>query len=148
MKFSVLALATITALLTACSGVVTPKSELAAHDSDHNIPAIDNMIVSLKQEYIDKCYLPIAKHRPPENACQSELFQTLERRHNLNFNQNHVAMAANVLFFKDVDAKIVEMTRNDPSVRNAIRSASFSSTNEMLAYYKDKYQFDTQLEKY
>jgi len=150
MKFSVLALATVTAtLLTACSGVVTPKSELASHDSDHSIPAIDNMIVSLKQEYIDKCYMPVAKRRPPENACQSELFQTLERRYNLNFNQNHVAMAANTLFFKDVDAKIVEMTRNDPEVRNAVRGgSSFSSTSEMLAYYKGKYQFDTQLEKY
>lgn len=148
MKFSVLALATITALLTACSGIVTPKSELAAHDSDHNIPAIDNMIVSLKQEYIDKCYMPVAKRKPPENACQSELFQMLERRYKLNFNQNHVAMAANTLMFKDVDAKIMEMSRNDPAVRNAIRSASFTSTSEMLAYYKDKYQFDTQLEKF
>ena len=45
MKFRVLALATITAaLLTGCSGVVTPKVELANHDSDHNIPAIDEMI--------------------------------------------------------------------------------------------------------
>lgn len=150
MKFSVLAFVTITAaLLTACSGIVTPKAELADHDSSHSIPAIDHMIVSLKQEYINKCYMPVAKRHPPENACQSELFQTLERRYNLNFNQNHVAMAANILFFKDVDAKIVEMSRNDPEVRNAIRSgSSFTSTSEMLAYYKDKYQFDTQLEKY
>ncbi|MCL4103017.1 hypothetical protein SAMN05720766_11031 [Fibrobacter sp. UWH9] len=149
MKFSVLAFLTITAaLLTACSGIVTPKAELASHDSDHSIPAIDNMIVSLKQEYINKCYMPVAKRNPPENACQSELFQTLERRYNLNFNQNHVAMAANVLFFKDVDAKIVEMSRNDPEVRNAIRAGAFTSTSEMLAYYKGKYQFETQLEQY
>ncbi|MCQ2104009.1 MAG: hypothetical protein MJY98_12400 [Fibrobacter sp.] len=148
MKFRVLAFATITAtLLTGCSGIVTPKAELADHDPVHSISAIDNMIVSLKQEYIDKCYMPVAKRKPPENACQSELFQMLERRYKLNFNQNHVAMAANTLMFKDVDAKIMEMSRNDPEVRNAIRGA-FSSTNEMLTYYKDKYQFETQLEKY
>lgn len=149
MKFSVLAFATITVtLLAGCSGIVTPKSQLADHDPAHNIPAIDNMIVSLKQEYIDKCYMPVAKRKPPENACQSELFQMLERRYKLNFNQNHVAMAANTLMFKDVDAKIVEMSRNDPDVRNAIRSGAFTSTSEMLAYYKDKYQFETQLEQY
>lgn len=149
MKFSVLALMSMTAtLLAGCSGIVTPKAEIASHDSDHNIPAIDHMIVSLKQEYIEKCYMPVAKRKPPENACQSELFQMLERRYKLNFNQNHVAMAANTLMFKDVDAKIMEMSRNDPDVRSAIRAGAFTSTSEMLAYYKDKYQFDTQLEQY
>lgn len=148
MKFRVLAFATITAaLLTACSGVVTPKAELAQHDPDHNIPAIDHMIVDLKQEYIDKCYMPVAKHNPPENSCQTELFQLVERR-NMNYNQNHVAMAANTLLFRDIDKKIVEMTRNDPDVRNAIRTGAFTNTNDMLAYYHEKYQFDTQLEKY
>ena len=63
MKFRVLALATMTAaLLAGCSGVVTPKAELASHDSDHNIPAIDEMIISYKQDYINKCYIiPILK---------------------------------------------------------------------------------------
>ncbi|MCF0222202.1 MAG: hypothetical protein HUK19_07910 [Fibrobacter sp.] len=149
MKFSVLAFSTMTvALLAGCSGIVTPKSELASHEPGKDIPAIDNMIVSLKQEYIDKCYMPVVKRNPPENQCQSDLFQTLERRYSLNFNQNHVAMAANMLMFKDVDAKIIEMSRQDPEVREAIRNGSFTSTNDMLAYYKEKYQFDTQLEKY
>lgn len=149
MKFSVLAFATMTAaLLTGCSGIVTPKSELASHEPGKNIPAIDNTIVELKQEYIDNCYMPVAKKNPPETACQSELFQTLERRYGLNFNQNHVAMAANILMFKVIDEKIVEMSRQDPEVRDAIRNGSFSSTNDMLAYYKEKYQFDTEIEKY
>lgn len=149
MKIQVLALATLTAtLLTGCSGVITPKAQLAAHDSDRNIPAIDQMIVSIKQEYINKCYMPVAKKLPPENACQSELFQLLERRYSLQYNQNHVAMASNTLLFKDIDAKIVEMSRNNPDVRQAIRAGAFTSTNEMLSYYHEKYQFDTQLEKF
>lgn len=149
MKFSVLAFATVTtALFTACSGVVTPKAELASHDSAHTIPAIDQMIVEMKQDYIDKCYMPVAKRKPPENQCQSELFQMLDRRYHLNYNQNHVAMAANNLLFKDVDEKIIEMSRNNPDVREAIRNGGFTSTNEMLAYYKEKYQFETQLEEY
>ena len=149
MKFRVLAFATITAtLLTGCSGIVTPKAELADHDPVHSISAIDNMIVSLKQEYIDKCYMPVAKRKPPENACQSELFQMLERRYGLNFNQNHVAMAANTLMFKVIDEKILEMSRQDPNVREAVRAASFSGPSDMLSYYKEKYQFDTEIEKY
>ena len=149
MKLRVLALATFTAaLLSGCSGIVTPKAELANHDSSHNIPAIDEMILSFKQDYINKCYLPVAKKNPPENACQSELFQMLERRYHLDYNQNHVAMASNTLLFKDIDAKIIEMSRNNPEVREAIRAAAFTSTSEMLSYYHEKYQFDTQIEQY
>ncbi len=149
MKFSVLAFATMTAtLLAGCSGIITPKSELASHEPGKNIPAIDNTIVELKQEYIDRCYMPVAKKNPPETACQAELFQMLERRYGLNFNQNHVAMAANTLMFKVIDEKIVEMSRQDPDVREAVRNGAFTSTNDMLAYYKEKYQFDTELEKY
>ena len=149
MKFKVLALVSIAAaLMTGCSGVVTPKAELASHDSSHNIPAIDEMIISYKTDYINKCYLPVAKKHPPENACQSELFQMLERSYHLDYNQNHVAMASNKLLFKDIDAKIIEMSRNDPEVREAIRAAAFTSTSEMLSYYHEKYQFDTQIEQF
>lgn len=136
------------ALMVGCSGVKTPTVELADHDSDHNIPAIDNMIVEMKQAYIEKCYMPVAKRNPPENACQTELFQTLERRYHLDFNQNHVAMASNDLFFKDIDVEIRKMMRTDPEVREALRKGAFNSSDEMVSYYKDKYKFDTQLEQY
>jgi hypothetical protein len=57
-------------------------------------------------------------------------------------------MASNKLLFKDIDAKIIEMSRNDPEVRNAIRAGAFTSTSEMLSYYHEKYHFDTQIEQY
>ena len=149
MKTGLIAsLAIATMLFAGCSGVKTPTVEVADHDTDHNIPAIDHMIVEMKQAYIQKCYLPVAKKHPPENACQAELFQMLERSYHLDYNQNHVAMASNKLLFKDIDAKIIEMSRNDPEVRNAIRAAAFTSTSEMLSYYHEKYHFDTQLEQY
>ena len=72
----------------------------------------------------------------------------LERSYHLDYNQNHVAMASNKLLFKDIDAKIIEMSRNDPEVRNAIRAGAFTSTSEMLSYYHEKYHFDTQIEQY
>jgi hypothetical protein len=106
------------------------------------------MIVEMKQAYIEKCYLPVAHRKPPENACQSELFQTLERRYHLDFNQNHVAMASNDLFFKDIDAELRKMLRSDPEIRQAARNGGFKNVGEMLAYYKDKYKFDTQLEQF
>ena len=115
MKLSILATLAISAtILMGCASVKKPSVEIANHDSDHNIPAIDQMIVEMKQAYIEKCYLPVAHRKPPENACQSELFQTLERRYHLDFNQNHVAMASNDLFFKDIDAELRKMLRSDP----------------------------------
>ena len=92
--------------------------------------------------------MPVAKRNPPVNSCQTELFQTLERRYNMDYNQNQVAMASNDLFFKDIDVEIRKMVRTDPEVRNAVRNGAFSSNEEMLAYYKDKYKFDTQVEQF
>ena len=149
MKLSILATLAISAtILMGCASVKKPSVEIANHDSDHNIPAIDQMIVEMKQAYIEKCYLPVAHRKPPENACQSELFQTLERRYHLDFNQNHVAMASNDLFFKDIDTELRKMLRSDPEIRQAARNGGFKNVGEMLAYYKDKYKFDTQLEQF
>ena len=149
MKLSILATLAISAtILMGCASVKKPSVEIANHDSDHNIPAIDQMIVEMKQAYIEKCYLPVAHRKPPENACQSELFQTLERRYHLDFNQNHVAMASNDLFFKDIDAELRKMLRSDPEIRQAARNGGFKNVGEMLAYYKDKYKFNTQIEQF
>ena len=136
------------ALFTGCSSVVTPKAELAYHhDSVHNIPAIDSLIVSMKQDYIKQCYMPVASHLPPENSCQSDLFQMVERRYHMDFNQNHVAAASNELFFKDVVPEIQKKVKREPALRDPLRRA-FSNSNEMLAYYTDKYKFNTQIEQF
>ena len=121
-------------VLMGCSSVKTPKAEIASHDSDHNIPSIDQMIGEMKQDYIEKCYMPVAMREPPTNACQTELFQMLERRYHTNYNQNNVSQASNDLFFKDVGEEIKKMVRTDPQVREAIRSGAFRSTDEMQAY--------------
>ena len=130
------------ALLAGCSGIKTPKADLASHDARHDIPAIDQMIVEMKQDYIQACYMPFIKRDPPINACQTELFQMLERRYHMNYTQNHVDMASNDLFFKDVNTKITELLRKDREVGNAARRA-FGSTNEMMAYYREAYKFQT-----
>lgn len=150
MKIQILlSVALAATFFSGCSGVVTPTVERAYHnDSAHNIPAIDNMIVEMKQEYINKCYMPVANRKPPENSCQTDLFQMLERRYHMNFNQNHVAIVSNELFFKDIEKEIHKMARTDPEVRNAIRNVGFTSNEEMIAYYRDKYKFETQLEQY
>ena len=150
MKHSIIgaSLAIAFALFTGCSSVVTPKAELATHnDAVHDIPAIDSLIVSMKQDYIKQCYMPVASHMPPENSCQSDLFQMVERRYHMDFNQNHVAAASNELFFKDVVPEINKKVKREPALRDPLRRA-FSNSNEMLAYYKDKYKFNTQIERF
>lgn len=126
--------------LAACSTI--PKAKVVSHDADRDIPAIDHMIVSLKNSYIDRCYKPVVKKNPPENHCQTELFQMLERRYHRDYNQKHVDMASDDLFFRDVNANLRKMIRTDPTVKNAIRNASFRSEEEVLSYYKEKYAFN------
>ena len=132
----------VAAMLAGCSGIKTPTASLASHDARHDIPAIDQMIVDMKQDYIQACYLPVAKREPPVNACQTELFRMLERRYHMNYTQDHVDMASNDLFFKDVNTKITDLVRKDRQVGNAARRA-FGSTDEMMAYYKEAYKFQT-----
>ena len=132
----------VAAMLAGCSGIKTPTASLASHDARHDIPAIDQMIVDMKQDYIQACYLPVAKREPPVNACQTELFQMLERRYHMNYTQNHVDMASNDLFFKDVNTKINDLVRKDRQVGAAARRA-FGSTDEMMAYYREAYEFET-----
>ena len=145
MKFGFIAsIMIVAAMLVGCSNIKTPKAKLASHDSNRDIPSIDHMIVSMKKDYIQNCYLPVAHREPPENACQTELFQMLERRYHTNYNQSHVDMASNDLFFKDVAKEINKMVRTDPEVREAIRSGAFRSADEMLSYYKEAYKFYTE----
>ena len=143
MKFGYVASLLISAaLLAGCSDIKTPTADLASHDSRHDIPAIDQMIVDMKQDYIQACYMPVAKREPPINACQTELFQMLERRYHHDYSQRHVDMASNDLFFKDVNTRISDLVRKDREVGNAARRA-FNSTDEMMAYYREAYKFET-----
>lgn len=145
MKFGLYAVFIVAAaLITGCSGVKTPKAKIADHeDADRNIPSIDHMIVSMKQDYIKNCYMPVAKREPPENSCQTELFQMLERRYHSDYSQAQVDMAANDLFFKDINVEIKKMVRTDPDVREMLRSGTFKSSEDMMAYYREVYKFDT-----
>ncbi|MFA6622999.1 MAG: hypothetical protein WCS54_02705, partial [Fibrobacteraceae bacterium] len=74
---------------------------------------------------------------------QTELFQLLERRYHMNYDQNQVNMASDELFFRDVDTRLRKMVRTDPEVREAVRNGAFRNADDMLAYYKDKYAFET-----
>jgi hypothetical protein len=126
----------------ACSSMKMPKAEYAEHEAGKDIPAIDDMIVSLKGEYIERCYAPVAKRNPPDNQCQTELFQLLERRYRLSYLQEHVDMASDELFFRDVDSRLRKMVKTDVELRDDVRH-KFSSMDDMLAYYKSKYSFHT-----
>ena len=89
MTIRFLAIAGFAMILAACSSTRMPTAKVATHhDSSRNIPKIDNMIVDLKKSYISQCYEPILEKNPPENQCQTELFQMLERRYHMNYNQH------------------------------------------------------------
>ena len=142
-KYIVLALVSITFM--ACSSIKMPKATYATHDSMHDIPAVDEMIVSMKKEYIDKCYAPVVHKEPPENACQTELFQQLERRYHTNYNQQQVNMASDDLFLEAFDKweKAVLRGREEDSedimfwYRNLLdlKEETFNNVPERIKYY-------------
>ncbi len=142
MKLIRLAVASASlAVMVACSSMQRPALVTSeVEDPEKNIPAIDEMIVGLKSEYIDRCYMPVAKRNPPDNQCQTELFQLLERRYRLSYTREHVDMASDELFFRDVDNRVRKMVKTDSEIRSAVRE-KFTSMNDMMAYYKVKYGF-------
>ena len=76
-------------LLIACSSNL-PKVALVKHNDDRGIPAIDDVIVEMKTDFVQNCYGPVAMREVPETRCQTDLFQLLERRYRMNYKQVHV----------------------------------------------------------
>jgi len=128
--------------LFSCSSVEKREAVRADHDMDMNIPAIDDFIVKLKKEYIESCYMPVLK-KIASNAprqCETDLLQLLERRYSMNYTQEHVDMAADDLFFRDIRDRLQKKIKTEPSLRRAV-SKRFSSMDDIIAYYKPKYTF-------
>jgi len=130
--------------LLSCGGVEKREAVRADHDTDMDIPAIDDFIVSQKKKYIEQCYMPVLKRIPSNSPhpCETSLFQLLERRYSMNYTQEHTDMAADELFFNDLKVRLKDKINSDPSLRKAIsRKRKLKSMDEIIAYYKPKYTF-------
>ena len=129
-------------LLLSCSSVEKREALRADHDTDMNVPAIDDFIISLKKEYIERCYMPVLK-RIPSNAprpCENDLLQLLERRYSMDYTQEHVDMAADELFLSDIKDRLQKKIKTEPNLRNAVRKR-FKNMDDIIGYYKPKYTF-------
>lgn len=141
MKIIATSFVALTVFLTSCATTSKiPKASLVDHPDGRGVPAIDDVIVAMKGEFINDCYTPVIKREVPETRCQTDLFQLLERRYRMNYRKEHVDMASDDLFFRDVDQRIRVMIRKDPEVRQLVK-AQFSSQQELLKYYKSLYGF-------
>jgi hypothetical protein len=129
-------------LLLSCGGIEKREAVKASHDMDMNLPAIDDMIVTLKKEYIERCYMPVIKKVASNSPrpCETSLQQLLERRFYSNYTQDQVDMAADELFFKDVRERLAKKIKTEPSLRKAV-GRKFGSMDEIMSYYKAKYTF-------
>ncbi|MDR2580885.1 MAG: hypothetical protein LBC85_07840 [Fibromonadaceae bacterium] len=130
------------AFLLSCSSIEKREAVRANHEKGMNLPAIDDMIVTHKKEYIERCYMPVIKKIASNSPrpCETALQQSLERRYTMNFTQEHVDIVADELFFNDMRERIVKRMREEPSLRRAA-SKRFSSIDEMMAYYQSMYTF-------
>lgn len=140
LKYSMVVGISAASFLVGCSSSA-PKTQVVDHPDGRGVPAIDDVIVQMKSEYIAECYTPVMKREVPETRCQTELFQLLERRYRLSYKKVHVDMASDDIFFRDVDQRIRVMVRTDADVRQQVK-AQFHSHAELLKYYKGLYGFN------
>jgi hypothetical protein len=129
-------------IAASCSSVEKREAVKADHDMNMKIPAIDDMIVTRKKEYIERCYMPVLKKIASNSPrpCETVLQQALERRHSMDFTQEHVDIVADELFFKDMREGIVKKIKAEPNLRRAVNKR-FNSMDELMAYYRPKYTF-------
>lgn len=128
--------------LFSCGGVEKREVVKAEHEMNMNIPAIDDMIFKDKKEYLERCYTPVYKKIASNSPrpCETALQQLLERRYPMNYTQEHVDMAADELFFKDIREKILGKVKKDAKLRKSI-SKRFRNMDDVMDYYKSKYTF-------
>jgi len=128
--------------LLSCGNVEKRDVVQADHDVKMRIPAIDAMIVKDKKEYLERCYMPVYKKIASESPrpCETALQQLLERRYYANYTQEHVDMAADELFFKDIKEKIQSKLKTDAKLRKDL-GKRFKNMDEVIDYYKSKYTF-------
>jgi len=128
--------------LLSCGGVEKREVVQAEHEKNMRIPAIDDMIVKDKKEYLERCYMPVYKKIASESPrpCETKLQQLLERRFYTNYTQEHVDMAADELFFTDIRDKIQAKIKTDAKLRKAL-GKRFRNMDEVVDYYKSKYTF-------
>jgi len=134
--------------LFSCGSAEKRDVSVAEHEKNMRIPAIDDMIVKDKKEYLERCYWPVYKKVASESPrpCETKLQQLLERRYYTNYTQEHVDMAADEMFFNDIKDKIAKQVRTDAKLRKAL-GKRFKNMNEVIDYYKSKYTFRVEKEK-
>ena len=128
--------------ISSCSSVEKREAVRADHDLDMRLPAIDDMIVTHKKEYIERCYMPVIKKIASNSPrpCETALQQLIERRYSVTYTQDQVDMAADELFFRDMRERISKKVKTEPNLRKSVQKR-FNSMDEAMAYYQPKYTF-------
>lgn len=135
LKFTPFALAL---LLASCAKPY--QSSIIAHPTDQAIFEIDQLVVQEKNQYINQCYWPIRSKRVPENRCQNKLFELVERRSGTKYSVSQLNVAAEEIFFNEVDDKIQNLINSNAKVRSQVKK-KFTSFDELISYYKQSYHF-------
>lgn len=123
-------------LLSACSASL-PKGYIP----ETGVLKIDKLVSKEKEAYFEECYKIFLDAGVPENECQSNLFNILDRRHGVRFNKKQLANVADEYFFTSlVYKKIHRLIRSDSKVRLEVRN-KFKSMKDLTDYYQTQYSF-------
>lgn len=138
MRIQQFALVGLAILLASCAKPY--ESKIVQHPTDQAIYEIDKLVVDEKNTYINQCYWPVRAKNVPENRCQNKLFEVVERRSGTKYTVAQLNVAAEEIFFNEVDDKIQNLINSNPGVRNQVKK-KFANFGDLVTYYRQSYHF-------
>ncbi|MBK8801897.1 MAG: hypothetical protein IPN71_07550 [Fibrobacteres bacterium] len=119
-------------VLLGCAG----RSPRLGGDGAANMDAIAKRVA---QDYLDRCYAPIAERRIPDDLCQFELFERAERQWGVAFGVAELKASANKLMGLKIETELQRLLVYDQASQRYVASDT-RSRYEIIAAIKDKYR--------
>lgn len=105
-----------------------------------NLRSIDEFLVQEFNHYSDQCYINIRKGNPPNNRCESKLYEVAERRSGTKFKAPQLNVAADEIFYNEFKDKLKKKLSQDENLKKEMRN-KFKSVDDLITSYRKKYSF-------
>lgn len=100
---------------------------------------MDAIAKTVSQDYVERCYVPIAERRVPDDLCQFELFERAERQWGVGFGIPELKASANKLMGMRIESELQRLLVYDQASQRYVASDT-RTRYEIMAAIKDKYR--------
>lgn len=109
-------------------------------DAKPKIQEIESLIEKMKIGYQKYCMQPILMRKVPEKGCAYRLFEAIDRRFGMSYQDLHVINQGNIFFFEEVERQVMQKLLKKPKLAQKTRNL-FPGKKALLAYYRKIYAF-------